>query len=49
MTNTGNEYGYLRPNCDRGTDLLVKAMAALLLTPQGMEIDDAKLLDTSHA
>jgi hypothetical protein len=44
----GNQYGYVCPTCDKGTDLLVRVTADVRLMPQGMEIDDAKLLDSSR-
>jgi hypothetical protein len=44
----GNQYGYLCPNCEKGTELLVRTMAHILLRPRGFEVDDASLLDSSH-
>jgi hypothetical protein len=35
----GNQYGYLCPNCDKGTDILITANAEVLLTPTGTDID----------
>jgi hypothetical protein len=47
MSNIGNQFGYLCPNCGKGTELLVSATAHLRLMPHGLEIDDASLLDSS--
>jgi predicted RNA-binding Zn-ribbon protein involved in translation (DUF1610 family) len=44
----GNPYGFLCPNCDKGTDLLVRTTADIHLRPHGMELDDAKLMDSTH-
>ncbi len=44
----GNQYGVICPNCDAGTDLLIRTTADIRLTPHGMEIDDAPLLDSTH-
>ena len=35
----GNQYGYVCPNCDRGTELQVTAMVQVLLTYTGTDID----------
>jgi hypothetical protein len=48
MTNTGNKFGFLCPNCDKGTDLLIRTTADIHLRPHGMELDDASLIDTTH-
>lgn len=41
MTNTGNIFGYLCPNCDKGTEILITAHAEVLLTPTGTDIDSS--------
>jgi hypothetical protein len=35
----GNQYGFLCPNCDKGTEILITANAEVLLTPTGTDID----------
>lgn len=35
----GNPYGYICPNCDTGTDLLVTASVEVLLTLTGTDFD----------
>jgi hypothetical protein len=37
----GNQYGYLCPNCDKGTEILITANAEVLLTPTGTDIDSS--------
>lgn len=44
----GNQYGFVCPNCDKGTELLVRTTADIRLMPHGMEIDHAPLVDTTH-
>ena len=37
--NVGNQYGYVCPACDRGTELQVTATVEVLLTYTGTDID----------
>jgi predicted RNA-binding Zn-ribbon protein involved in translation (DUF1610 family) len=48
VMSVGNQYGFLCPNCENGTDLLVRTTTDIHLGPQGMEIDHAPLLDSTH-